>query len=114
MAIQVHYLTYLIEQGKTSGDTRAEINSSSIAQNIWILMTGIGSMLATNGNYKYQEGLNISKSIVYHPSITVEFFAQSRDSQCLHTFMTTKSVLLFTRTPICSLWRAYKSGCVKF
>ncbi|HBV81911.1 MAG TPA: hypothetical protein DEB74_03755 [Lachnospiraceae bacterium] len=54
----VHYLTYLIEQGKTSGDTRAEINSSSIAQNIWILMTGIGSMLATNGNYKYQEGLN--------------------------------------------------------
>lgn len=54
----VHYLTYLIEQGKTSGDTRARINSSSIAQNIWILMTGIGSMLATNGNYKYQEGLN--------------------------------------------------------
>ena len=54
----VHYLTYLKKKEKTSGDTRAEINSSSIAQNIWILMTGIGSMLATNGNYKYQEGLN--------------------------------------------------------
>ena len=54
----VHYLTYLIEQGKLSGDVRAEINSSGVAQNIWILMTGIGSMLAANVNYKYQEGLN--------------------------------------------------------
>ena len=54
----VHYLTYLIEQGKLSGDVRAEINSSGVAQNIWILMTGIGSMLAANVNYKYQQGLN--------------------------------------------------------
>lgn len=54
----VHYLTYLIERGKLSGDVRAAINSSGVAQNIWILMTGIGSMLAANVNYKYQEGLN--------------------------------------------------------
>lgn len=54
----VHYLTYLIEQGKLSGDVRAEIDSSKVAQNIWILLTGIGSMLAANVNYKYQDGRN--------------------------------------------------------
>jgi len=53
-----HYLTDLIEQGKLSGEVRAEINSSRVAQNIWILMTGIGRMLAKNANYKYQEGLS--------------------------------------------------------
>lgn len=53
-----HYLADLIEQGKLSGDVRAEINSSRVAQNIWILMTGIGRMLATNVNYQYQEGLS--------------------------------------------------------
>lgn len=54
----IHYLTYLIEQGKTSGDVRAETDSSRVAQNIWILLTGIGSMLAANVNYKYQDGLD--------------------------------------------------------
>lgn len=54
----IHYLTYLIEQGKTSGSVRAEIDSSRVAQNIWILLTGIGSMLAANVNYKYQDGLD--------------------------------------------------------
>lgn len=53
----IHYLTYLIEQGKTSGGVRAETDSSRVAQNIWILLTGIGSMLAANVNYKYQDGL---------------------------------------------------------
>lgn len=54
----IYYLTYLIEQGKTSGSVRAETDSSRVAQNIWILLTGIGSMLAANVNYKYQDGLN--------------------------------------------------------
>lgn len=54
----VHYLTYFIEQGKLSGDVRTETDSSRAAQNIWILLTGIGSMLAVNANYQYQDGLH--------------------------------------------------------
>lgn len=51
-------LTTMIEEGKAAGDVRAETDSHSAAQNVWILLTGIGSMLAGNVNYQYQDGLN--------------------------------------------------------
>ena len=37
---------------------RVETDSYMAAQNVWLLMTGIGTILATNIDYKYQEGLD--------------------------------------------------------
>ncbi|MDE7030779.1 MAG: TetR/AcrR family transcriptional regulator [Lachnospiraceae bacterium] len=51
-------LTVMIEEGKAAGHVRAETDSHSAAQNVWILLTGIGGMLAANVNYPYQDGLN--------------------------------------------------------
>lgn len=51
-------LTDLIEDGKSKGDVHAETDSCRAALNIWTVMTGISSMLASNANYKYQEGLD--------------------------------------------------------
>lgn len=51
-------LTALIEEGKSTGDVRAETDSHKAAQNIWIIMTGISGMLAAHANYKYQDGLD--------------------------------------------------------
>lgn len=51
-------LTSLIEAGKTTGDVRAETDSCKAAENIWLITTGISSMLAANEDYKYQDGLD--------------------------------------------------------
>lgn len=51
-------LTDLIEEGKATGDVRAETDSYRAAENIWLITTGISSMLASNVNYKYQDGLD--------------------------------------------------------
>lgn len=51
-------LAELIEEGKTTGDVRAETDSCRAAQTIWLIMTGTSSMLAANANYKYQDGLD--------------------------------------------------------
>lgn len=51
-------LTELIEGGKAAGDVSADTNSYEAAENIWLIMTGISSMLASNTNYRYQDGLN--------------------------------------------------------
>ena len=48
----------MIEEGKATGDVRVETDSYMAAQNVWLLMTGIGTILATNIDYKYQEGLD--------------------------------------------------------
>ncbi|MDE6909817.1 MAG: TetR/AcrR family transcriptional regulator [Lachnospiraceae bacterium] len=48
----------MIEDGKTAGDVRAETDSYKAAESIWIITTGIGGMLAANGNYRFQDGLN--------------------------------------------------------
>lgn len=51
-------LTKMIEEGKAAGDVRAETDSCKAAENIWIITTGISGMLASDMNYKYQDGLN--------------------------------------------------------
>lgn len=51
-------LTDMIEQGKETGNVRFDTDSSKAAGNIWFIITGISSMLASNVNYKYQEGLD--------------------------------------------------------
>ncbi len=51
-------LADLIEDGKTKGDVSSETDSGKAAGNIWLITTGIGSMLAANTNYKYQDGLS--------------------------------------------------------
>ena len=48
----------MIEEGKATGDVRVETDSYMAAQNVWLLMTGIGTILATNIDYKSQEGLD--------------------------------------------------------
>lgn len=50
-------LNGLVEEGKASGAVSAETDSGKVAENIWFIITGISSMLATNVNYKYQDGL---------------------------------------------------------
>lgn len=51
-------LTELIEEGKTTGDVRAETDSCKAAEIIWLIMTGISSILTANANYKYKDGLD--------------------------------------------------------
>lgn len=51
-------ISALVEEGKAAGEVRAETDSHKAAQNIWLLMTGIGTMLAANIDYKYQDGLD--------------------------------------------------------
>ena len=48
----------LIENGKTTGDVSVDTNSIEAAENIWLIATGVSHMLASNANYKYQDGLN--------------------------------------------------------
>ena len=51
-------LTDFIEKGKATGDVCTEADSGRAAANIWIILTGFGGILAANGNYKYQDGLD--------------------------------------------------------
>lgn len=51
-------LIKMIEDGKTAGDVRAETDSRKAAENIWVITTGFGSMLAANKNYEYQDALD--------------------------------------------------------
>lgn len=55
-------LVLLIEKGKSGGDVKSETDSREAAESIWMLMIGISGMLATNVNYKYQDGL---KTMMY-------------------------------------------------
>ncbi len=55
-------LVSLIEKGKGNGDVKSETDSREAAESIWVLMLGISGMLATNVNYKYQDGL---KTMMY-------------------------------------------------
>lgn len=55
-------LVALIEKGKSDGDVRNDTDSREAAECIWLLLTGISGMLATNVNYKYQDGL---KAMMY-------------------------------------------------
>ncbi|MBO5031263.1 MAG: TetR/AcrR family transcriptional regulator [Lachnospiraceae bacterium] len=51
-------LTELVEEGKAAGEVCADTDSYKAAENIWLITTGISGMLASNTNYKYQDGLN--------------------------------------------------------
>lgn len=51
-------LMNMIEAGKAAGEVRTETDSYRAAENIWVIMTGVGGMLAANVNYKYQDGLD--------------------------------------------------------
>ena len=51
-----------IEKGKTSGEINMQIESRPAAESIWLMLTGISRMLATNVNYKYQDGY---KTLMY-------------------------------------------------
>ena len=51
-------LAVLIDEGKAVGDVRSDTDSYEAAQTVWIIMTGIGGILAANVNYKYQDGLD--------------------------------------------------------
>ncbi|MBQ6788125.1 MAG: TetR/AcrR family transcriptional regulator [Lachnospiraceae bacterium] len=55
-------LVLLIEKGKDNGDVKSETDSREAAESIWMMMIGISGMLATNVNYKYQDGL---KTMMY-------------------------------------------------
>ncbi|MBQ3164659.1 MAG: TetR/AcrR family transcriptional regulator [Lachnospiraceae bacterium] len=58
----LQYLTELIENGKKDGDVSSETDCREAAESMWVLITGISGMLATNVNYKYQDGL---KAMMY-------------------------------------------------
>ena len=62
-------LVALIENGKNSGDVKNETDSREAAESIWMLVIGISRILATNVNYKYQEGV---KTLMYGVEAIVE------------------------------------------
>ena len=62
-------LVTLIENGKISGDVKSETDSREAAESIWMLIIGISGILATNVNYKYQEGV---KTMMYGVEAIVE------------------------------------------
>lgn len=51
-------LVKLIEQGKSKGAIKSDTDSVKAAKNIWMIVTGFSSMLATHVNFKYQDGLS--------------------------------------------------------
>lgn len=51
-------LENLIEEGKASGEVKADIDSDKLAKSIWLISTGISGILAANSNYKYQDGMD--------------------------------------------------------
>jgi AcrR family transcriptional regulator len=55
-------LTSYIDEGKSDGYVDCQADSSEAAQNIWLIATGVSGMLATNDNYKYNDGL---KTMLY-------------------------------------------------
>lgn len=59
-----------IEEGKVSGAVSADTDSAMAAENIWLIVTGISSMLASNVNYKYQDGL---KTLNYGVNALVDY-----------------------------------------
>ncbi|MEE1258147.1 MAG: TetR/AcrR family transcriptional regulator [Lachnospiraceae bacterium] len=63
-------LVTLIENGKDSGDVKSETNSKEAAESIWMLMRDISGVLATNVNYKYQEGM---KTMMYGVDAIMEY-----------------------------------------
>lgn len=48
----------LIEEGKVSGEVKADIDKGKAAKSIWLISTGISGILATNSIYKYQDGMD--------------------------------------------------------
>ena len=48
----------LIEEGKVSGEVKPDMDSGKLAESIWLIATGISGMLASNSNYKYQDGMD--------------------------------------------------------
>jgi len=48
----------IIEDGKAQGEVSAAADSKKAAQNLWIIVTGIGRMLAANADYPYQEAFD--------------------------------------------------------
>lgn len=63
-------LVRFIEEGKASGAVSADTDSAMAAENIWLIVTGISSMLASNVNYKYQDGL---KTLNYGVNALVDY-----------------------------------------
>lgn len=55
-------LIELVEDGKQAGCLNEAVDSRDAAQSMWLILTGISSMLATNVNYKYQDAL---KTMIY-------------------------------------------------
>ena len=51
-------LIRLIEEGKEAGEVSKDTDSRATAGNIWLIITGITRLIASNANYKYQDGLN--------------------------------------------------------
>lgn len=45
-----------IEDGKRSGDVKADADSKAAAEDIWFMLVGIASILTNRANYRYQEG----------------------------------------------------------
>lgn len=52
----------LIEQGKRSGDVKADADSKAAAEDIWFMLVGIASILTNKANYRYVEG---KKTMMY-------------------------------------------------
>ncbi len=52
----------LIDQGKLSGDVKADADSKAAAEDIWFILVGIASILTNKANYRYQEG---KKTMMY-------------------------------------------------
>lgn len=50
-------LIRLIEDGKKAGEVKQDTSSKAAAENLWLIITGISCVLASNVNYKYQDGL---------------------------------------------------------
>lgn len=48
----------IIEDGKVQGEVNAATDSKKAAQNLWMIVTGIGRILATNAEYSYQESFD--------------------------------------------------------
>ena len=69
----LQYLEEFIEEGKRRDDVRSDTDSREAAESIWLLITGISGMLASNVNYKYQDGM---KTMMYGVHAISEYMKQ--------------------------------------
>ena len=60
----------MIEDGKAKGAVRARADSRQAAKNIWIIVTGIGRVLAENAECKYQDAAD---TVMYGVKAVLEY-----------------------------------------